>query len=573
MIFEVILSAIFLIFVVLVLIAGFFIVKKNRKITIDLANREKEARNKVYEIAILKELGERMGYSLKIQNIVEIIAGSLRQFIDYSTVSYMLLSPEKINFKVHLEKSVSGNFINEVKGKMLNSLSVLLDKDLSQTNIEEVFSGAILNNELNYGVGSMFHIPLIIAGKIEGLLTVADTQVNFYKEEEINILYKIANQAAAAVTRLEEVVKEEESKMNAMVSSMTEGVIMTDTDYRVLVANPAIRKALNLENKKDITIFDLIDKLNGKFDFRGKIEESVAMDKVFVSDEVLLENNYFKIVVSPVKNYGKTLGCVVIFHDITKEKEVEKVKEEFTSMIVHELRSPLDGIKKMIEFMRASEIKKAKQAECFQMIYHSSSDMLELVNNLLDMAKIEAGKFDLIKQKSDIRDVIKSRVMFYEVAARDAKVKISSFVASDVSTKVEFDSHTVSQVLNNLISNALKFNKENGIINIQVLMHKKGQSILKEAEALKIDWFIKSEMLDLPDSLFVAVTNSGAGIAKDQITKLFNKFVQVKTVFAKQGGTGLGLAITKSIIESHGGVVGAESTEGQGATFYFSLPL
>ena len=227
----------------------------------------------------------------------------------------------------------------------------------------------------------------------------------------------------------------------------------------------------------------------------------------------------------------------------------------------------------MIEFMRASAIKKAKQTECFQMIYHSSSEMLELVNNLLDMAKIEAGKFDLVKQKSDIRDVIKSRVMFYEVASNDAKIKISSFIAENVSSVVEFDSHTVSQVLNNLISNALKFNKENGTISIQALMHKKGVSVVKEAQDLKITWFIKNNMQDLPDCLFVAVTNTGAGIAGDQITKLFNKFVQVKTVFAKQGGTGLGLAITKSIIESHGGVAGAESTEGLGATFYFTLNL
>ena len=84
---------------------------------------------------------------------------------------------------------------------------------------------------------------------------------------------------------------------------------------------------------------------------------------------------------------------------------------------------------------------------------------------------------------------------------------------------------------------------------------------------------MQEDIQDVGDSLFVAVSNTGLGIAPDQINKLFNKFVQVKTVFAKQGGTGLGLAITKSIIESHGGVVGVQSVEGQGATFYFTLPI
>jgi signal transduction histidine kinase len=227
----------------------------------------------------------------------------------------------------------------------------------------------------------------------------------------------------------------------------------------------------------------------------------------------------------------------------------------------------------MIEMMRESQIKKAKQAECFQMIYGSSSDMLELVNNLLDIAKIEAGKFDLKKQKSDIKEIIKSRIMFFDISSKDANVKITSQLGKDIPNNVEFDPHTISQVLNNLLSNAIKFNKENGSVVIQALLHKKSASLQKEAKDSGIEWYIKKDITDIPDSLFVAVTNSGAGIAEDQINKLFNKFVQVKTVFTQKGGTGLGLAIAKSIVESHGGVVGAESTEGQGATFYFTLPL
>ena len=217
-------------------------------------------------------------------------------------------------------------------------------------------------------------------------------------------------------------------------------------------------------------------------------------------------------------------------------------------------------------------MKKAKRQECYQMIHSSSSDMLELVNNLLDMAKIEAGKFELKKQTSNIAEIIKTRVLFFDISAKDAKVKITSQLGAGIPDKVEFDPHTISQVLNNLISNAIKFNKENGAIQIQALFHKKGASLQKEAVDSGIDWFIKKD-INIPDSLFVAVTNTGEGIAEEQINKLFNKFVQVKTVFAKKGGTGLGLAITKSIIESHGGVVGADSVEGHGATFYFTLPV
>jgi signal transduction histidine kinase len=226
----------------------------------------------------------------------------------------------------------------------------------------------------------------------------------------------------------------------------------------------------------------------------------------------------------------------------------------------------------MTELMRVSEMKKAKLAECFQMIYSNSSDMLELINNLLDIAKIEAGKFELMKQKSDIKKLIESRILFFDIAAKDAKVKLTSCFGKDIPDNVEFDARTISQVLNNLISNAMKFTKENGSVAVQTLLHKNGESLEKEAKDAGIVWFIKKDISDTPDSLVVAVTDNGIGIAPDQINKLFNKFVQAKSTFVQKGGTGLGLAIIKSIVDSHGGVVGVESVEGQGTTFYFTLP-
>jgi signal transduction histidine kinase len=288
---------------------------------------------------------------------------------------------------------------------------------------------------------------------------------------------------------------------------------------------------------------------------------------------LLLKNGFFKILVLPVKNKDLNIGCVIVFRDINKEKEIERIKEDFTSMIVHELRSPLDTIKKMIEMMRATKMKKQSSQEVLQMIYGSSSDMLELVNNLLNIAKIEAGKFELRKEPSNIKETINSRVVFFEALAQDAKVSIKSQLSPDLPNKIEYDPHTISQVLNNFISNAIKFNKENGQITVQALLHKKQNSLIKEAGEASINWFINKDIQVDQDSLFVAVTNTGLGISDDQIGKLFNKFFQVKTEFAQKGGTGLGLAIAKSIIESHGGMVGVQSTKGQGATFYFTIPI
>ncbi|MBI5139104.1 GAF domain-containing protein, partial [Candidatus Nomurabacteria bacterium] len=319
--------------------------------TVKITEKEKEMDSKMYELAILKELGDRVGYSLDIHQIIDVITGSLHQFIGYSAVSYMLIEPEKVLFKVHLEKSVHRGFLDEIRDRMLKSLSALLDKEFTKSQVEEVISGAILIEALKEPVRSFFNIPLVIAGKVVGVLTVADTQVGLYKEDQMTILYKITNQASQAVTKLQEVVATEQGKLNAMVESMADGIFMTDLDYRILVINPAAKKAIKVPEKKEVTIFDFIDNLGGKFDIKGRLEESVKLKKEYVSDRILLGERFFQVFVSPVKNFsvlGQEVvhGGVVIFHDVTSEVEVETLRKDFTSMLVHELRSPLDGIKK-----------------------------------------------------------------------------------------------------------------------------------------------------------------------------------------------------------------------------------
>lgn len=568
-----------IILVIVAVVEGyiFFIVlqasKKNKEFEGSFSKREDDAKYQMYEIEILNRLSSRIGYSLSAQNIIEIVKDSLPDITDYNTVSVMMFSDEKIIFKSDIKKAVSYDFIEEVKGIMLNYASDIFKKDFKDFPVEENLKGRELDDESKEHVGSFLNIPLTISGQVVGIINVADARANFYKDKEKNTLTKITEKAGQAVTQLQNVIELETNKLNAMVSSMTDGVIMINMESKIIVVNPAARKAMGFGDKKDLLISDFATVLGGKIDITDKIQESIMMEKVFMSEEISLPTGFFKIVVSPVKSKWENLGCVVVFRDITHEKEVQQIKEDFTSMIVHELRSPLDSIKKMIEMMRAKKAKKQSSDQYLQMIYASSSDMLELVNNLLDIAKIEAGKFQLIKQPSDIKEIISSRVMFFDIASKDAKVALQSQFAKDIPDKVDFDQHTISQVLNNFISNAMKFNREKGYIKIQALLHKNGVSVVKEAKDAGIEWFIEKDMQEMPDSLVVAVTNSGIGIAKDQIDKLFNKFFQVKSVFAQKGGTGLGLAISKSIVESHGGVVGAESVQGEGATFYFTLPI
>lgn len=550
----------------------------------EIRKREQDSARRIYELAILREIGERIGYSLDVTQIVDIITSSLHQFIDYAAVSYMLIEPENVVFKMHLERSVHRRFVTEIRDRMLSSLGALLDREFKKENVKEVLSGAILLEEVEEPVRSFFNIPLVIGENVVGVLTVADTKAGLYKEEEMTILYKLIQQASKAVTRLQAVVKTEQEKVSAMVESMEDGVVMTDADYRILVINPAAKRVIGVESKKDVTIFDFIDNLGGKMDMRGRLEESVKLRKSFVSERFEINGKFFQGFVFPVKTDtvmgNDVLGGVVIFHDVSREVELERVREDFTSMIVHELRTPLSGIQKTSEFLKSPQKKRgsAQQSKHYvDMIYQNSSHLLDLVNDILDAAKLQAGKFEIALMPCDIAEIIDNRKTFFDISAADRHIKVTATVQSGI-PQVPLDSPRIKQVLNNLLSNAIKFTPEGGSITLGALVHEPG--VLVEDEAAKQKLTFQDR---LPDSVFpsdrksllVTVTDTGVGITAEQLPKLFNKYQQLtNTVYAGSiKGTGLGLAIVKGIVEGHGGRIGVVSNAGSGSTFFFVIPF
>ncbi|MEK7568846.1 MAG: ATP-binding protein [Patescibacteria group bacterium] len=554
-----------------------------RRIRRGALEKDREAKRRLYELAILKEVADRTGYSLNIQKVLDVIVGSLNQFLEYSAVSYMLLSPSKIVFKADLERSVSSQFIKDIRNRMLSALSALLGRDLAGIEVEETITGAITLEDIDEPVRSYFNIPLVIGAELVGVLTVSHTKAGLYKESEMEILYKVVNQASQAVTKLEEVVKTEQGKVAAMVESMIEGVVMTDLDYRIIATNPAAKEIIGKKESAP-TIFDFIDAFKGALDIRGKLEEAIKLDKVLTIDEIFFSNKYYKIVVSPVRSSvgvtkGQILGGVVIFHDISHEKEAEKMRSDFTSMMVHELRSPLGNIKKIGEMMRSSKVLEDKQAssEYVSMLYESSSSMLNLVNDLLDVARLEAGKFDIDKQSMDIRTLLAEQVKFFETTAQGAGINLKLLIGGKMPNYVMADAKRITQVAGNLLSNALNYTPKGGAVTALCFVHKKGMILGDEAAAIGAPW-VRDNMpstAEIPDSIVVAVTDTGEGLAKEQIDKLFNKFTQFASSVRQSDhkGTGLGLVIVKGIVESHGGTVGVGSKVGSGSTFYFTLPL
>lgn len=567
---------------VFVVLYFYFSLKRKEK---EILKERQESTRHLYELAILKELGDRVGYSLNVDEILQIITGSLRQFMDYTAVGYILISPEKLKVNTHFEQSVSHLFLENLKHNMLASISALTDKNFDKFVLDEVVSGAILLDEGRKDIGSLFNIPLVINKEVVGVLTVAHIETGLYKEEDMTILYKITSQASEAVSRLQEVVKMEKGKLNAMVESMGDGVLMVDTEFRIVVANPAIKKIIKFKEEKEeknITLFDFVDYLGGKFDIRGKLEESVSKKTSYISERVKISGTFFEIGVYPVQHsisggVEQNLGAVVVFHDISKDIELERVREEFTGMIVHELRSPLDGIKKIIELVLSGsiDVKSDKFKEYINLAHQSSSSMLELVNDILDLSKLQAGKFEIIKEKSDIREIIENRITFYKISAEAKKLSLKSSFSKNITGKINFDSRAVKQILNNFISNAIKFTSQGGSILVSAFicepkmgfpedLNKNGFAVFPEISDIKIK----------KPSICVVVSDIGVGIPDSNIKDLFHTYKQVRLSSEEENkGTGLGLVIAKGIVEAHGGSIGVVSKEGMGSSFFFTIPM
>jgi PAS domain S-box-containing protein len=536
----------------------------------------------MYQLSILRELGERIGYSLKIDKIVEIIAGSLRRVIDYSTVSYMLVSPQpdgkdRVVFNISLEQPVSKPFIDEIRTKMLSSLNAIMGKTYTQDSLEESVSGTITDPTSAGKVGSFFNVPVVIGGRPVGILNIASIEPKHYQQQEVDILYTIVNQASDAVTKLEHVLDTEKGKLNAMVASMADGVLMIDNQKQLVVINLAAKEMLGVEKEK-VTIFDILDVVAGEFDLRTKLEESLKQNEVVLVEPITINGRFLEVLISPVKDRDKSfLGAVVLFHDVTREKEVEKMREDFTNMMVHELRSPLTGIKSIAGLLAGDKVKNDanKYSEFVRLISTNAEDMLGLVNDLLDVAKIESGKFQLLKKAGNLRQLISDRAESFRPLAEQHNLTLKTHIDASTPDNIELDEHKIVQVLNNFTSNAIKFTGAGGTITISSFLLPKDNKLARTVVEQKLIWPGVQKGVTLPvDSVVVAVTDTGGGISKDSMSKLFNKFVQLENAAkSEKKGTGLGLVISKGIVEAHDGTIGVFSEEGEGSTFYFTLPL
>jgi two-component system, OmpR family, phosphate regulon sensor histidine kinase PhoR len=532
-----------------------FLLYKQIQARAELQSKEELEKQRLYQILILKEIQDRIGYSLDVEKIIDVITGSLKYLFPYATASSIMLKHDRLIFKTYVEENVDSGFILQVKKTMFASLQALVGT--FPAKIEEGITGAPLHEEKPVSVASFFNIPLIVGNQVVGLINVSSTNKNAYKEG-VTVIYQIIAQATNALSKLQYVLETEKGKLTSMISSLADGVFMVDTNKNLLIINGAGKTFLNI---KSITpnLTDVLTAVGTQYNLLDKIEQSIATNAPIKEKEVAINDKFFEIFITPVpsamdERMSQPIGASILFHDITIEKTVATIKEDFTHMMVHELRAPLTAIKDSAELMietfeEKGGLEKEQQKRLLKIMDMQSKNLLEQINQVLDAAKIEAGKFSIVKESSDIGAVIQSAVEPYLPQANKKQILISTDIYYPL-PKVDLDPTRITQVLNNLVSNSLKFTPAGGKI---VVSAKPG------------DGFVT-----------VGVSDNGIGIPENEQKDLFSKYYQIRTTphqLAKKG-TGLGLYIIKGIVEAHSGSVGIISQgAGKGTTIYFTLPI
>lgn len=517
----------------------------------EIQAQDEKNKHRLYEVAVLKEIQDRIGYSLDIAKVTEVITGSLKYLFPYSTASSIVITQDKLIFKTIVEESVNRVFIEKVKSNMVQSLQGLVVTPLP-TQIDESIQGALQVDAKDLPPLSFFNVPLIINDKVGGIINVSSMKPNLYTEEEKTILYQIISQASTALARLESVLITEKGKLMAMIRSLADGIFMVDIESKLTVINQTAKELLHIV-KEEPSILEVLSGFPQEADLGGKITATIRENKIVEIKEMNLGDKIVQVFITPVLDKNITdrqvvLGASVLLHDITLEKKIGQMKEDFTNMMVHELRAPLTSVKVSAELLAKSEatLKPEQKKQLLELIDQQSKSLLDEVSTILDAAKLESGRFTINKQPVDLMDVIKEKMNIFGPIAHEKKVKLIIAIPEAL-PQIACDKQYIARVIQNLLSNSMKFTPENGTITLT---------------ARRRDQDIE-----------IMVSDTGPGIPKEKQAQLFNRFSQVGSASMNHQGSGLGLFISKGIIEAHGGTISLTSEVGHGTTFTFTLPL
>jgi PAS domain S-box-containing protein len=399
------------------------------------------------------------------------------------------------------------------------------------------------NRDLPFG--AMITLPLSTRSRFQGVLWLAYRQAHEFDQTELNFLRTLASHCSFLVenARLYATAEGGRRRLAAVLASTSDAVIVTDQTERILLINPAMERLFKLSapEVKGRSVVDIIPSeelaaaLTSSADRIRNIEIAMPDGRVLYAG-----------VSTIVSNDGQAMGRVAVLHDITYLKELDEMKSEFVATVSHDLRSPLTFMRGYATMLPMMGDLTDKQEDYVEKILSGIEQMSALVNNLLDLGRLDAG-IDLVLSRFRMEEILISVAEEYRQPALARGIELVVEPEAGMPS-VRGDMSLIRQAVANLVNNAVKYAPNSGRVALAAFRNEQ--------------------------DVVVRVKDNGPGISQKDQMRLYEKFYQVKQRgTASVKGSGLGLALVKSIAERHGGRSWCESEPGQGSTFYISLPL
>ena len=453
-------------------------------------------------------------------------------------------------------EEVSGYKLEEIIG---NSAENIFDKKgIEKLSKETLEKGVVRGKEIKLFNKEKKEIPGSAATTVRKTEEeeVVGYFLGFFELSDVKKREKELKDTQIALTNMIEdveearvIAEEEKNKTEAVISNLTDGLLVFNRENRLSLINPLTEKIFDLKARdlvgRSIPELKTFPTLEPLIKILGEEIKKTSREEILIKEELTLEVSTVQVATKE-----KKLGTLVILHDISREKIVERMKTEFVSLAAHQLRTPLSAIKWTLKMLLDGDLGEIseEQKSFVAKTYMSNERMISLINDLLDITRIEEGRYLFKPALVEIEPVVQLIFDSCKEEADRKKIKMEFRKPEKKLSRVMIDVEKIKLVIQNFLENAIKYTPAEGKITASL------RGLKKEIE--------------------FSVKDTGVGIPKDQQERVFVKFFRgANVVRMDTEGTGLGLFISKNIIEAHGGRVWFESGENKGSVFCFALPL
>lgn len=366
---------------------------------------------------------------------------------------------------------------------------------------------------------------------------------------------QLAENVNALAVRIEETTNStefERRRLDSVLEHMTDGVIATDRRGSINIINTAALQMTGMEDSNVALGQSILEVLQiaDRYNLRELLDNQDELLLDFSNEErQLIIRAYFSLI---QRASGFISGLVIVLHDVTEQQRIEEERRQFVSNVSHELRTPLTSVKSYVDALQEGTIEDPEVAKSFLAVAQDETTrMIHMINDLLELSRMDSGTMKLETEYVNVGELFNYILNRFDmIIANDDKPEKYYTIKREITNSqiwVELDTSKFTQVVDNIMNNAIKYSPDGGVIT--------------------------ARMIDRKTEVVLSITDQGLGIPKKDLGHIFDRFFRVDKARSRaQGGTGLGLAISKEIIERFGGKIWVDSSEGKGSTFSISLP-